>query len=156
VNSPAHDRAGATFRVATKEDVAAVVALLTDDALGAAREERDLDRYHAAFDAISAEGGNAIIVGEAGGRVVATYQLTFIAGLSRQGMRRAQVEAVRVAAELREQGIGEAMMRDAEARARAAGCGLLQLTTDKRRERAHAFYDRLGYEASHIGYKRWL
>ena len=145
-----------TFREAAREDIPAVVDLLHDDPLGATREGRDLGRYLAAFDAMAAETGNAIIVGESDGRVVATYQLTFISGLSRNAMRRAQVEAVRVAPGLRGRGVGEAMMRDAEARARAAGCGVVQLTTDRSRARAHAFYDRLGYQPSHIGYKRWL
>ena len=145
-----------SFREATRDDVPAVIALLQDDPLGAAREGRDLDRYLAAFDAMAQEPGNGIVVGEAEGRIVATYQLTFISGLSRDATRRAQVESVRVAADLRGSGVGRAMMADAEARARAAGCGLMQLTTDRSRGRAHAFYDRLGYVASHIGYKREL
>jgi hypothetical protein len=29
----------------------------------------------------------------------------------------------------------------------------VQLTTDRSRVDAHRFYDRLGFEASHIGYK---
>ena len=145
-----------TFRQARRDDVPAVVALLQDDPLGATRESRDLDRYFAAFDAILREPGNAVIVGEAEGRVVATYQLTFISGLSRNATRRAQVESVRVAANLRGGGVGRAMMADAEARARAAGCGLVQLTTDAGRDRARRFYDRLGYVASHVGYKRPL
>jgi GNAT superfamily N-acetyltransferase len=144
------------FREARRDDVPAIVALLHDDPLGRRREGRDIDRYHAAFEAMAAEPGNAVIVGEREGEVVATYQLTFISGLSRNAMRRAQVEGVRVAPGLRGLGIGAAMMRDAEARARAAGCGVVQLTTDSTRARAHDFYDRLGYVASHIGYKRWL
>lgn len=146
----------ATFREATRADVAAVVALLTDDPLGAGRETRDCGRYLAAFDAMSAETGNTLIVGEAEGRIVATYQLTFISGLSHNAARRAQVESVRVAADLRGKGIGRAMMADAEARARAAGCGLLQLTTHASRDRARDFYDALGYVASHVGYKHRL
>ena len=69
------------FREAVRADVPAVVALLSDDALGAAREGADLAAYAAAFDAMAAEAGNALIVGEDNGRIVATYQLTFISGL---------------------------------------------------------------------------
>ena len=144
------------FREARREDVPAIVALLREDPLGAARETADPDGYLAAFDTMAAEPGNRLIVGEADGRVVACYQLTLISGLSRRGMRRAQVEAVRVSSVLRGQGTGEALMRDAEARARDAGCGLIQLTSDRSRERAHAFYERLGYVPSHIGFKRAL
>lgn len=112
--------------------------------------------YLVAFDEIVANPMHQLIVGELDGRIVATCQLTILAGLSRQGAKRALIEAVRVAGDLRSQGIGEALMAECEARARAAGAGVLQLTTDKSRLRAHAFYDRLGFSASHIGYKKPL
>lgn len=144
------------FRDARREDVAAVVALLADDDFGAKRQTGALSGYLAAFDAMKAQGVSHLIVGEMEGRIVATYQLTFIAGLSHRATRRAQIESVRVASDLRGRGIGRQMMRDAEDRARAAGCGLLQLTTQKVRERAQAFYEGLGFTPSHIGYKRDL
>ena len=144
------------FREATREDVADVVALLRDDALGAGRETATQDDYLAAFDRMQAEGANHLIVGEIDGRVVATYQITFISGLSLRAARRAQIESVRVEADLRGQKIGEALFADAETRARAADCRLMQLTTNASRDRAQAFYDRLGFTASHVGYKRDL
>jgi len=138
-------------------DVAAVVALLADDALGAARETADLETYRAAFARMQTEGTNRLIVGEDDtGRIVATYQITVISGLSLRAARRALIESVRVAADLRGQGIGALLMADAEARARAAGCRLMQLTTHASRKDAHRFYDRLGFTPSHIGYKRDL
>jgi len=144
------------FREAARADVPAVVALLADDALGARREGAELAPYLAAFDAMQAEGGNTLIVGEEAGQIVATYQLTFISGLSLRASRRAQVESGRVAADRRGQGIGAAMMADAEARARAAGCRLLQLTSNATRGRALTFYESLGFTPSHIGFKRDL
>ena len=144
------------FREATRADVPAVLALLEDDHLGAAREGADLQRYFAAFDAMAAEGGNRLIVGERVGVVVATYQLTFIAGLSLRATRRAQVESVRVASDLRGGGIGAVMLADAEARARAAGCGLIQLTMNTSRKDAWRFYERIGFEPSHVGFKKSL
>lgn len=144
------------FREARRADVPAIVALLRDDALGAEREGGGLEEYFAAFDAIDAEGGNIVIVGEDGSRIVATYQLTVITGLSLRATRRAQVESVRVATDLRGQGVGAAMFADAEARARAAGCGLMQLTMNAGRQDARRFYERLGFTPSHIGFKRRL
>lgn len=145
------------FRTASRVDVPAIVALLAEDELGHGRETPDqLLPYRKAFDAMRSEVGNTLIVGELDGRIVATYQLTVISGLSRAGSRRAQVEAVRVAADLRNKGIGEALMQDAEDRARAADCQLLQFTSDKDRPRAHAFYERLGFEPSHLGFKKLL
>lgn len=144
------------WRLATRGDVAAVVAMLADDDLGARREVADLAPYLAAFDAMMAEGNNHLIVGDQDGVIVATYQLTFITGLSLRAARRAQVESVRVASNLRSGGIGAALMADAETRARAAGCSLIQLTTNRDRSRAHAFYARQGYEPSHLGFKKSL
>jgi GNAT superfamily N-acetyltransferase len=144
------------WRDAKREDVPAIVALLREDALGAARETGDMEAYLAAFDAMSYEYGNDLIVGEADGRVVATYQLTFITGLSLRASRRAQVESVRVTAKLRSEGVGAALMRDAEMRAVHAGCSLMQLTSDKTREDALRFYESAGFTPSHIGFKRKL
>jgi GNAT superfamily N-acetyltransferase len=142
------------WREAKREDVPAIVALLTEDALGATRESDDMAAYYAAFDAMSYEYGNSLIVGEADGRVVATYQLTFITGLSLRATRRAQVESVRVTERLRSEGVGAALMRDAEMRALHEGCSLLQLTADKSRDGAHRFYERAGFTPTHIGFKK--
>ncbi|WP_413876740.1 N-acetyltransferase family protein [Albidovulum sp.] len=144
------------FRDATREDVPAVVALLAEDTLGATREGTDLAPYLAAFDTMQAERANTLIVGEEAGRIVATCQITFITGLSLRASRRAQVESVRVASDLRGRGIGAALMAEAEARARAAGCALVQLTTNRARADAHRFYERLGFTPSHLGFKKLL
>ncbi|MEI4486121.1 GNAT family N-acetyltransferase [Frigidibacter sp. MR17.14] len=146
------------FRDATEADLPAILALLRDDPLGAAREAAgDLAPYRAAFARIRASSDQQLVVGvDDAGAVVATCQLSILPGLSNAGRIRGQIEAVRVAAALRSQGIGAALMAEAEARLRAAGCGVLQLTTDRSRTRAHAFYEALGFTATHIGYKRTL
>jgi GNAT superfamily N-acetyltransferase len=150
------------IRDARREDVPDIVAMLADDTLGAAREapaarEGDLDdAYWTAFEQVQADPGNRIIVAEVDGRVAATLQLTVIPGLSRHGMLRAQIEAVRVAASQRGQGLGGAMISWAIAAARAAGCGQVQLTSDKRRRDAIRFYESLGFTATHEGLKLTL
>jgi GNAT superfamily N-acetyltransferase len=144
----------ATFRTARREDVATIVDLLADDPLGAKRERAaDLGVYEAAFEAVEASPDNEIIVGEVDGVVVACLQLTFIPGLGRSGVLRAQIEAVRVASPARGRGLGERLMRHAIACARERGCGLVQLTSDKERADAHRFYERLGFRATHDGMK---
>lgn len=144
------------FRPARREDVPAVVALLADDILGRSRETAGAEHYLAAFDAMEAEGNNHLIVAESESRVVACYQITFISGLSLSATRRAQIEGVRVADSHRGQGLGAALLEDAEARARTEGCALLQFTTNKSRSDAQRFYDRMGFTPSHIGYKKTL
>ena len=144
------------FREAARADVPEIVALLVDDDLGRTRENVNDSSYLAAFQAMEAEPHNAMIVGEDEGRIVAVYQFTLITGLSLGGTRRAQIEGVRVASELRGQGIGAKLMADAEARARAGGAGLLQFTSNATRDRAHDFYRRMGFVDSHIGFKKPL
>ena len=83
-------------------------------------------------------------------------QLSIIPGLSRTGATRLQVEGVRIAASERSTGLGAAMLGWAHEHGRSHGAVLAQLTTDAVRTRAHAFYERLGYEARHVGFKREL
>ncbi len=63
------------------------------------------------------------------------------------------VEGVRVAAEERGSGLGSALLTWVEGWARAQGAGLVQLTSSSERTAARAFYERLGYVASHVGMK---
>ena len=145
------------FRDARAEDVPDIVALLSDDILGKTRETADTALYDRAFAAMQAEPQNHVIVGEDGsGRVVATYQMTFISGLSLGATKRAQVESVRVASNRRGAGLGGHMIADMRRRAREAGCGLLQLTMNTTRCDAHRFYVSHGFVASHTGFKLTL
>lgn len=159
---PLPDANGGTFRLRTaeREDLPAVLRLLADDRLGSGREDpSDLTPYLAAFEAIDADPAHLLMVGEwtpgdgTGSRVAATFQLSFLPGLSRRGSWRAQLEAVRVAQELRSHGVGAAMVQWAIDESRRRGCSLMQLTTDKSRTGAHRFYERLGFTASHEGMK---
>jgi GNAT superfamily N-acetyltransferase len=147
------------FRAATVDDLPAILALLVDDALGRLREDLGTQtnpRYLEAFAAIERDPNQLLAVADQDGLVVGCLQLTFIPGLSRRGMWRGQIEAVRVAASPRGSGVGRAMMLWAIEHCRARGCGLVQLTTDKRRADAHRFYAGLGFEASHEGMKLTL
>ena len=144
------------FRVAERGDLPAVVRLLADDGLGKGREcpADPLPRaYGEAFDRMAAQPGNVCLLAEIDETVVGCLQLTVIHGLSRTGMSRAQIEGVRVAGSHRGLGIGESLFREAVDRARAVGCGLVQLTTDKARPDALRFYEKLGFTASHEGMK---
>jgi GNAT superfamily N-acetyltransferase len=128
--------------------------MLADDDLGRGREDLDdLEHYSLVLGQIEVDVRNSIIVAERDGAIVGCFQITFITGLSRKGATRALVEGVRVAAAARSLGIGEAMMQHAIELARQRGCVLLQLTSDKSRTRAHAFYARLGFKMSHEGFK---
>ncbi|MCB1970654.1 MAG: GNAT family N-acetyltransferase [Geminicoccaceae bacterium] len=141
------------MREAVPADLPQIVALLVDDGIGQLREDVADPVYREAFAAIRHDPNHSLIVAMVGDRVVGCFQLSFIPGLSRRGSWRAQIESVRVERELRGQGVGGQMMRHAIDLARDRGCGLVQLTTDKRRKDAHRFYEGLGFVASHEGMK---
>lgn len=143
-----------TIRDARARDLPAIIAMLADDELGKGREKlRPPEIYSLAFGRMEGDVNTRVLVAEQAGAIVGSYQINFIQGLSRGGARRALVEAVRTRRDLRSQGIGEVMMRHAVELAREAGCAILQLTSDKSRARAHAFYLRLGFAQSHEGFK---
>jgi GNAT superfamily N-acetyltransferase len=147
------------FRSARFDDVPAIVALLADDPLGSQRERTGtpLDAcYVAAFRAIEADANQQLVVVCDGEDIIGTLQLSFIPGIARMGAWRGQIEAVRIAAHRRDSGLGQKMIEWAIDQCRARGCSLVQLTTDKSRADAHRFYERLGFVASHEGYKRAL
>ncbi|NYH51496.1 GNAT superfamily N-acetyltransferase [Nocardiopsis arvandica] len=146
---------GVSIDRARAGDVAAIVAMLADDALGARRESPgDPKPYMAAFEDIDADPRQYLAVARRDGRVVGTLQLTFVPGLSHRGSTRAQVEAVRVDSDERGGGLGIDLLLWAEEEARRRGAAILQLTSDASREDAHRFYERLGYTASHVGFKK--
>jgi GNAT superfamily N-acetyltransferase len=144
------------FRDARRDEVPQIVAMIAADPIAASREQPGGDGYLAAFDEIAAGPRNRLIVADVDGQVAGTLQLTLIPGLSRGGMLRAQIEAIRVADGQRGQGLGRAMIAWAVEEARRAGCGLVQLTSDKRRADAIRFYESLGFRATHEGFKASL
>ena len=147
------------IREAVRADLPAIIALLVDDVLGRDRDLPVIDEaYERAFAEIVADPYSFQIVGTepADGEVVACMQVTYIPGLGRHGAWRSLVEGVRVRSDVRGRGLGRQLMVWAVEQARARGCALVQLTSDKSRVDAHRFYARLGFVASHEGMKLLL
>nr|WP_199000097.1 GNAT family N-acetyltransferase [Flavobacterium sp. ASV13] len=145
-----------TFRLATIEDLPEIINMLTDDTYGSVRENKSIqafDKYLNAFKKIQEDPNQELMVGEMNGNKVATFQLTFIQYLNFEGNLRAQVEAVRTHSDYRDQGIGTQALNYAINRAKEKGCQIIQLTSDKRRLKAIKFYEKLGFKASHEGFK---
>ena len=144
------------IRPAQRSDVPAIVALLAADQIGARREAATdplPEAYYGAFDRIAADPGSHLMVAEVDGRVAGTFQLNFIPYLTQGGRDRAQIEAVRVADGARGAGIGTRMLEWAIEQARRHGCGTVQLTSNKERTEARRLYERLGFRATHEGFK---
>lgn len=145
------------FRDAVENDLYDIVALLADDVLGAEREKLTdplPKEYLNAFNLLEQQSGNRLIVAvNDSGDIKGCLQLTVTAGIARRGAVRATIEGVRVSSGERGTGLGAALFEYAIEQARESGCGLVQLTTDRGRPDAHRFYERLGFEPSHIGMK---
>ncbi|MEV5803832.1 GNAT family N-acetyltransferase [Streptomyces parvulus] len=145
------------IRRTTAADVPAVVAMLADDPLGAERESPDdLAPYVAALERLDADPNQHVVVAVRDSRVVGTLQLTIVPGLSRRGATRSIIEGVRIHADERGGGLGTQLIEWAVDESRRHGCHLVQLTSDKSRTDAHRFYERLGFSASHTGFKLQL
>lgn len=146
------------IRPATQADLPAIVAMLVDDVLGSGREVGggDITPYEKAFADIAVQPGNTVYVAEQSGAVLGCFQFTVIPNLTFEGAKRAMIEGVRVSAAARGQGIGERMMRFAVEEARRAGCRIVQLTSNRQRPDAIRFYERLGFEPTHVGLKLYL
>lgn len=145
-----------TYRLASESDLITIVQMLSDDKLGAERENFQIPlpiSYLNAFEAITHDPNQELTIVEQEGEIVATFQLTFIPYLTYQGSSRAQIEAVRVKSDYRGQGVGTEIFQYAIQRAKDKGAHLLQLTTDKKRPEAKKFYESLGFIDSHEGMK---
>jgi len=147
-----------TFRPARSGELAEIIALLADDKLGVNREslEGNSQAYEQAFAEIDGDPNNMIYVAEDDGLVIGCLQVTFIANLTFKGGRRAFIEAVRVADSHQGQGLGKRLMEHAIDLARERGCRIVQLTSNKERADAIRFYEQLGFQSSHVGFKLYL
>jgi ribosomal protein S18 acetylase RimI-like enzyme len=142
------------IRRAARADVGAIIAMLADDPLGRARErlEEPLPpTYFKAFEVLDRDPNIQLVVAEEGGRVVGCLQLCVLPGLSSQGASRGLIEDVRVASDRRSRGIGEQLVGWAIEQSRGKGCKLVELLTHHGRLDAQRFYERLGFQRSHVG-----
>ena len=150
---------GLTFRDATPADIAIIVGLShAGDARG--KDTPKLDpatlsdpRYRAAFDEIAADPNHRLVVAQRDGEVVGTIQISVIPGMPAFGMKRGMLENVHIRTDQRGTGLGTQMVNWAIERCRDAGCGVVQLTSNKVRVDAHRFYEKLGFTKSHEGFK---
>ncbi len=146
---------GLVTRRATDADLGRAVELLVLGVVpgtASAEDPSDLAPYRAALRALQ-DASEAVLVAELGGEVVGVCQLIVFRHLQARGGLCAEIESVHVHPDHRGLGIGSVLVGDAVARARALGCYRVQLTSNRARLEAHRFYERLGFEASHVGFK---
>jgi len=148
-----------SFRDAKPEDLPFIVGLYVEDSVVETSDDpaRANDApYLDALAAIDADANQRLLVAELDGERVGTIQLTFVPGINRRGMWRGLIEGVHISAAHRGKGLGGEMIGWAMEQCRARGCGMAQLTSNKKRLDAHRFYERLGWKKSHEGFKYYF
>lgn len=146
----------AEVRDATEADLPRIVELLAQLSLDEQREELGPplpESYRAALREIADDSRQRLVVVEADGRIVGTAALIVVPNLSHQGRPYATIENIVVDEAERGAGYGELLLRFALDEARRAGCYKLALTSNKQRRDAHRFYGRLGFRATHEGFR---
>lgn len=138
------------IRAPTDRDASRLASLLGE--LGYPAEAKDLPRRLAR---LSGRGDAAAFVAETDGVVVGVSTVHTFASIHAE-REVAWLTTLVVAREVRQRGIGRALVTAAERWAREKGCQRLSVTTGLHRADAHAFYDRLGYEPSGHRYAKPL
>lgn len=147
------------FREATHDDLPVLIRLYAEDSIGGHGDTTDasvLPLYESAFAAIQSSPNDLLLVGVVNGQVVATTQLTFTISLTSRGTKRMIIRAVQTRSDMRSKGIGARMIQHCLDVGRKREVGLVQLTSSNKRPDAHRFYERLGFEKSHAGFKMIL
>ncbi|QCI98023.1 GNAT family N-acetyltransferase [Agrobacterium larrymoorei] len=144
------------IREAREEDVPALAALFAADEIGGhgdTTDEAALPDYLAAFRAIAMSPNETLYVAELDGTVVGTFQTAVLTKLVGRGAVSMVIEAVQTREDMRGRGIGAIMIRYCIEEARKRGLSTVQLTSNAARIDAHRFYERLGFEKRHFGFR---
>lgn len=96
------------------------------------------------FDAFTKDGEHALVA-ERDGRIVGLLTMHVTPVLHRAGSV-GRITTLVVEAASHGQGVGRALMDYAERRLWEKDCVMIEVTSNKKRTDAHAFYERLGYE----------
>ncbi len=148
-----------TIRAAREDDLPALAAIFAADEIGGHGDTTDESAqpdYLAAFRAIEASPSETLYVAELDGEVVGTFQTAILTKLVGRGAKSMVIEAVQTRADMRGRGIGAVMINYCLEEARRQGLNAAQLTSNMARLDAHRFYERLGFEKRHLGFRMKL
>jgi GNAT superfamily N-acetyltransferase len=138
-----------TIRDALAPDAHAIAVLLTQ--LGYPSDADDVEERLERLRVV----GDRVFVAELDGEVVGLAHLQVTPAIERDRPA-GKLGALIVDEARRGRGIGRALVEAVEREARLRGCELVFLTTSERRDDAHAFYERVGFEQTGRRYGRTL
>jgi GNAT superfamily N-acetyltransferase len=142
------------IREATADDLPQVLALYAQPGLddGQVMSETQARAIHSQFARYPNYRLFVASDAQAPHEIIGSYALLVMHNLAHRGTPSAIAEDVVVHEARRSNGVGREMMAHAMAEAQAAGCYKLALSSNKRRERAHEFYESLGFERHGYSY----
>lgn len=128
---------------ATENDLSDILKIYEDSGLD--KKFVSLDEAKRIFTKMSKYPDYHIFVARFGKKIVGTFALLIMENLAHQGTPSAIVEDVGVLPSFQGQGIGKEMMQFAMVYAKEKGCYKLNLSSNMKREKAHQFYESLGF-----------
>jgi GNAT superfamily N-acetyltransferase len=135
---------GVSVRQANEDDLPSVLALYAQPDIDDG-EVLDIATARAILRRFAEYPDYRLFVAEQAGTIVGSFALLVMHNLGHLGAPSAVVEDVVVEPAQQGKGVGKEMLRHALAEARKRGCYKLALSANMKRERAHAFYDALGF-----------
>lgn len=141
-----------TIREATRKDLSAVLALYAEPGLDDGLV-LPLPKAEQVFERMQRYPDYRLYVAESAGQVVGTYALLVMDNIGHRGTPSGVIEDVAVASSAQGVGIGRTMMAHAIEVARAKGCYKIVLSSNLKRELAHAFYESLDFEKHGYSYR---
>lgn len=105
-----------------------------------------IDQANKIFNKFSSYPNYSLYVAKIEEKVVGTYELLIMDNLAHEGKPSGVVEDVVVDQKYRSQGIGKKMMEYALEVCRQNNCYKMSLSSNIHRDRAHKFYERLGFK----------
>ena len=143
-----------SIRTATEADLPRLIELMAqlrpDEP--EAEDPSRVEDYARVFARMTAQ-GQQVLVAEDNGRIAGALVLAIVENITRKGTPYAIIENVVVDEGARGRRHGEALIEQAIAEARRAGCYKVSLTSNKRRDDAHRFYERLGFVQTHEAFR---
>jgi GNAT superfamily N-acetyltransferase len=144
-------RAAVEVRAATEADLPAILALYGQPALDDGKT-LEAGEARSIFARFAAYPDYRLYVARIGAEVVGTFALLIMHNLGHLGAPSAIVEDVAVAPEWQSRGVGRVMMEFAMQRSREARCYKLALSSNRKRTKAHRFYEALGFRRHGYSY----
>jgi ribosomal protein S18 acetylase RimI-like enzyme len=132
-------------REATTEDLLQVLGLYSQPSLDDG-EVLPLPEAVRIFERMAGYPDYKVYVAAREGTIVGTFAFLIMDNLAHRGAPSAVIEDVAVDPQGQARGVGKAMMQHAFKLAAEKGCYKVTLSSNLKRERAHAFYEALGFE----------